>query len=107
MVVKSKIVKTKNVYSVSCYIIILRSFVYFGKNVQKIIFDASSSRLLLNCCMVFIYVFFNVGILIYTNSISGRSLRNIFIFSGVKSLRNHVNDNGAFRINLINAFCGI
>ena len=48
-------------------------------------------------CMSFIYD---------TNSMSGRSARNIVIFLDDKSLRNHRSDGSACRTNLINTFCG-
>ena len=42
----------------------------------------------------------------FRNSIPGRSDRNISIFSWDKLLRNHFNDEGALRMNLMSAFCG-
>ena len=54
-----------------------------------------------------IIIIFYKDIIYDRNSIPGRSWRTSSILSFVKLLRNHRNVVGAFRINFINARCGI
>ena len=53
-----------------------------------------------------IYIVSNI-LFLYSNVISGRFSFNSLMFFAVKSLRKYVREFGAFRTNLINAFCGI